>query len=186
MDRDMARLHESLLPLAAPQRNGLLVATVGLPGSGKSHIARLLTQRLPLIHMESDALRRTLFRKPAHGYKESRRLFGAINGLIERYLAENRWVLLDATNLREEHRRELKRIADGSASPLVLVETTAPEELILDRLRDRPRGRGEAGVAVYRKLRTEAEPIQLPYHRVETSKDISNAVDEIAGVIERL
>jgi uncharacterized protein len=184
LERDVSRLAEAIeVPRQKPRRPAL-IATVGPPGSGKSHFARALARRLPAVVLESDALRAVLFRKPRHGYKESRRLFQAIHGLTARLLGDGYLVLLDATNLREEHRRDLKELADGAGCRLILVELTAPEGVILQRLKGREVRPEQAGIEVYLRLRNEMDPILLEHRSVDTSGNITRVIDEIAREIE--
>jgi predicted kinase len=184
LENDCGQLEAALGPLPAPRGRGALVATVGLPGSGKSYFARRLAGRLPAVLLESDVLRRSLFRNPGHGYKESRRLFRAIHALIDRYLEERRVVVLDATNLREQFRLDLKAIADRRHSPFFLVELEAPEEVIVDRLNGRGTLASEAGLDVYWRFKAEAEPIQLEHQSVASTEDITIAVERIAREID--
>ena len=183
--RDLDRLTAGVRLPASKPTTPALIATVGLPGSGKSHFARALAARLPLVVLESDALRNVLFRKPRHGYKESRRLFAAIHALADRLLRDGYLVLLDATNLREEHRRDLKALAESSGSRFILVELTAPEGVILQRLKGRELRPEQAGIEVYLSMKDEAEPILLEHRSVDTSWDITSAIEEIAGDIQR-
>ncbi|MPZ22924.1 MAG: AAA family ATPase [Dehalococcoidia bacterium] len=186
IERDCITLEAAIGDLPRRAARPFLLATVGLPGSGKSHFARGLCERLPCVLLESDALRRCLFARPRHGYKESGRLFTAIHALIERYLSDGYGVLLDSTNLREEHRQILKQIADDCGCPLLLVEVRAPEGLVIQRLRGREGLSGEAGIEVYMRMRGDAEPISLWHRSVDTSWDTTAAIEEIAREIEGL
>jgi predicted kinase len=184
LEHDVQQLTPAVdLPARKPRRP-TLIATVGLPGSGKSYFARELAARLPLVHLESDALRAVLFRKPRHRYKESRRLFQAIHALAARLLTDGYLVLLDATNLKEDHRRDLKQLAASTGSRLILVELTAPEGVALQRLKGRELRPEQAGIEVYLRMREEAEPILLQHRSVDSAKDITSAIEAIAGEIE--
>lgn len=186
IQRDCAILEATLIPLPFARQRALLIALVGLPASGKTFLARALSARQPLVHLESDRLRAVLFRKPTHRYKESRRLFRAIHALAASYLSQGHVVVLDATNLREEHRQDLVDIGQNCAARVLLVEVTAPEGLIVQRLKGREHHPGQAGVEVYTRMRAEAEPIRLEHRSVDTSRDISEAINLIAGEIEEL
>jgi uncharacterized protein len=184
LQRDIETLRSVIRLPATKPVHPALIATVGLPATGKSHFARALAARLPLVVLESDALRSVLFRKPRHGYKESRRLFQAIHALAGRLLRDGYLVLLDATNLREEHRRDLKALAGSTGSRLILVELTAPEGVALQRLKGRELRPEQAGIETYLRMRDEAEPILLEHQSVDTSNDITSAIEEIAGEFE--
>ena len=186
---DVAKLEASLgaLPPAGPRPSLVLVS--GLPGSGKSRFSRELAARHPLVHLDIDALRRILFERPTHQPPEHARLFAAVHALIQRLLSRGVSVLLDATSLKEEHRRPLYEMADRAGAGLIVVRTEAPEAVALGRLADRSRGAdpldaSDATAAVYNKMKVEMEPIERPHLVVDTSKEIEPALQEVLRKLE--
>ncbi|MBI2913180.1 MAG: DegV family EDD domain-containing protein [Chloroflexi bacterium] len=178
---DESTLEASLGPLPAPQENPALVVVSGLPGSGKSHFTRELCRRYPMARLESDALRKALFRRPTHSADESARLFAACHALLDSLLARGIPAVLDATNLREVHRRPLYRMAARRRAKLLLVEAQAPPEVVERRMearlrRQNPWDQSEAGPEVYARMREQAEPIERPHIVVDTSQDIGPAL----------
>jgi len=114
--------------------------------------------------------------------------------LLERLLARGVSVVLDATNLKEIHRRPLYRIAEEQGARLVLVQVKAPPEVIRGRLDARsfqgrsgnPWDQSEAGHDVYEKMSEEAEPIQREHLVVDTSAEIGRAVEEILRELRKV
>jgi DegV family protein with EDD domain len=189
LQRDVAVLEPAIPPPPAPVSDPVLVTLSGLPGSGKSFLARRIVARRPLAVVESDHLRRVLFHAPTHSRPESTRLFAAIHELLDRLLSRGVPTLLDATNLKEEHRRILYGIAGKNNARLVIVQTRAPEGVIRRRLRARaagrdPHDRSQADIQTYRRLRAEAEPIQREHLVVDTTGDIEQAVEGVLRKIE--
>lgn len=188
---DVRVLERALGPLPSPQARPALVVLSGLPGSGKSHLARELCRRYPLARLESDALRKALFKRPTYSVEESARLFAACHALLDTLLARGIPALLDATNLKEVHRRPLYRIAERRGARLVLVQVEAPQEMVRQRLEGRARGenpwdQSEASVEVYEKMRAGAEPIQRPHLIVDTSGDIRPALDMVLRELQEV
>lgn len=185
LEEDVRKLESTLADLPPPASGGpALVLVSGLPGSGKSYFSRGLTKRCPLAHLNSDVLRRTLFPRPNHGAAESARLFAAVHALVERLLCHGVGVVLDATNLKEAHRRPLYDIAERTGAALVIVQTEAPPSVARQRLEARARGEdledpSDATLAVYDRMRREAEPIERPHIRVDTSKELEPALLEV-------
>jgi predicted kinase len=174
-------------PLPAGKRP-VLVVLVGLPGSGKTRLARTLQERTGAVVLESDYLRRVLFGRPTYTQEESRTLFGAIHAAADRILARGAVVVLDATNLLEREREPLYEIAERRRAKLVLVRLVAPRWLTHRRLRARQAGANreysEAGIPVYERMRFVQQPIGRDHIVVDTSKDISGAVDRIVEEME--
>lgn len=135
-------LAETALPPPAGRR--ALVALIGLPGSGKSHLGRLLAARLGAVVVASDQLRRRIFVAPSYGAGESAMVFAIAHAMARELLARDHAVIFDATNLRERDRRPLYEIAEQIGARLVLVRIYAPEAEIYARLgRRRLRGIAE-------------------------------------------
>ena len=179
---DVERLAESLGQLPEAVARPVLVVVSGLPGTGKTYFCGKLAERLPLAILESDALRKVLFSSPSYSSEESSRLFLAVHRLIERLLKRGISLILDATNLSEQHREYLYSIADHLGVKLVLVRVEAPPEVVRQRLERRPGESGnksDADWAGYRKMRLLIQRISRQHYAVDTSRDIAPALDRI-------
>ena len=186
---DVERLKAALPYLPPRVARPVLVVVSGPPGSGKSHFSRRLGERVPLLVLESDVLRKTLFPAPTHGPEESAALFDACYALIEDLLRDRVPVLLDATNLLEQPRERLHDIAERGRAKLLLVSVTAPTDVVRRRLADRSRGadsddRSTADWQVYQRMLATAEPIRREHFLVDTSRDIMPALARVAREID--
>jgi hypothetical protein len=187
---DVERLRGSLGPFPEAMARPPFVVVSGLPGTGKSHFCRQLSQRMPSVILESDALRRLLFPVPEHSPTESARLFQAIHVLIEELLRNGIPLILDATNLSEHRREGLYHIAEKTGAKLVLVRVEAPVEVVRRRLEGRMKGkdphdRSDADWSVYRKMQPAAQRIRRRHLAVDTSRDIAPAIDKVMKEISR-
>lgn len=183
---DARRILAAVRPGASRADRATLTVLVGLPGSGKSWVARQLQARTGATVLESDALRRRLFSRRSYSAAESRRLFTAIHEAIDELLAEGRAVVLDATNLAQAERAPLYEMADRHRAALVVVHVTAPDRVIRRRLASRARdggGSSEADLRVYERMRTQAEEIQRQHHIVDTSQAAETTLAAVAEEI---
>jgi len=190
LSEDVERLWQSLEGLPLPQIEPPFVVVSGLPGTGKSFFCRKLAERLAFVILASDALRKLLFPSPAYDESENRRLFPACHALIEELLRKGIPIIFDATNLLERHREHLYHIADKTGAKLILVGVEAPPEVVRQRLLARekridPQDDSQAGWGVYQKMRPRKEKISRNYFVVDTSRDITPAIDKIVRVIKR-
>ena len=73
---------------------------------------------------------------------------------------------------------------------MLIVETTAPEDVIHERLAQRVTNlesgrqtddRSTADISVYNRMRQSAQPIRRDHITVDTSQDITPAVEQIAA-----
>lgn len=190
LDEDVETLRTNLDGLPEPQVAPPLIVVSGLPGTGKSFFCRKLVERLPFRILGSDALRRILFPAPQYDEHENRRLFSACHVLIEDLLRKGIPVIFDATNLLEHHREYLYRAADRAGAKLILVWVEAPPELVRQRLLAReaaaiPQYDSEAGWEIYNKMKPRGEKISRAHLVVDTSQDVTVAVDKIVRIASR-
>ena len=184
VEADLALVYPAPPVAPTPGSRATLVLLSGLPGDGKSYLARRLAEACGAEIVESDAVRLRLTGEPRFTPAEHRRVFDVCHALVERLLGEGRVVIMDATNLVEVHRRAVYAIAERAGARLIIVRVEAPEPTARRRLEERAaRGEGLADWAVRQRMRRTREPISRPHRRVDTSGDISDAVKEIAAEI---
>ena len=187
---DVERLRGSLNGLPPPQVEPPLIVVSGLPGTGKSFLCRKVAEKSPFLILPSDALRKVLFPTPQYNEQENKRLFSACHVLIEELLKKGTPVIFDATNLLEHHREYLYRAAERAGAKLILVWVEAPPEVVRQRLiaRERtpvPERDSQAGWEVYNKMKPRREKISRNHLVVDTSQDITAAVDKIIRATSR-
>ena len=182
--RDVEKLRASLPERLPHTKSPTLVIISGLPGSGKSYFSRRLAARLPLVILESDALRKVLVAQPTYSGPESGRLFRAAHVLMHQLLAAGVPVLFDATNLIERHRKQLYRIAEELGAHVALVSLETKEDIAYHRLQRRQRGldpnnKSDTSWEVYKRMQSAMDPIRREHLALDTSKDISSAIDQV-------
>jgi predicted kinase len=169
-----------------PVESPFMVLISGLPGSGKSYLARRLSEPLGALVLQSDALRKTLFSKPDYTPGESGRLFRAMRLLAGRLLSQSIPVIIDATNIIESNRRPFYHEAESLGVRLFIIQATAPEEVVKERLESRKQECGQKSDAdweVYRKMAAQAEKIRRPHITIDTSKGMEPFIEKIVQEI---
>ena len=175
-------IEESLGKLPGPVDYPVFIILSGLPGSGKSFFSQKLAEKIPVVILQSDALRKILYPNPTYSPRESGLLFEAVHVVIGRLLKQGISVILDATNLSEQHRETLYQIADRNGAKLIIVYLEAPPELIRERLRERhlnPDSVSDADWAVYEKMLGSVEKISRRHYVVNTAQDTTPAIEKI-------
>ncbi len=169
----------------------VLVMLCGLPGTGKSHLARGLAEVLPFVIVESDQVRRILFPECSYSGEESRWVHRTCHALMAKLLRKGVRVIYDATNLHERHRELVYRLADGEEVKLIIVKAVAPERVAQDRLQSRHEGDvgdGEVSDAdweVYRRMVRDVDPIGRNHVVIDTSQDLDPAITKLLRLIRQ-
>jgi len=188
LDIDVQRLIDDLGQLPEPMAKPTFIVVSGLPGTGKSYFCSQLAARLPVIILESDALRKALFPSPSYGSEESSCLFQACHLLMEKLLKKGASVIFDATNLAEWNRERLYSIAERLDVKLILVRVEAPSEVVYERLKARQEGsesKSDADWTVYRRMKPSVQKIRRNHYAVDTSRDITPVIDKIVKETSR-
>ena len=170
-----------------PHGRPAVVMLMGLPGVGKSHVARLLCARLGAAHVATDELRSRLFIAAAYTDAENRAVFATSQALVEVLLGEGHRVVVDATNLLARNRAAVEELARRRAAPLVHVLVTAAEADVRTRLADRARSEdhSDADERVYERMRDRAfEPPKEGHLEIANGADLARDVARVAEAVE--
>lgn len=156
-----------------------VVALCGLPGTGKSAVARPLARALDAALLDKDALRQALFAPADISFTERQDdLCGAVMLQVTAFLAAegNRpAVILDGRTYRTRRSRQVlvDAVRAMSGATLHLIECVCTPEMARWRLgRDHARGLHPASnrsAALYDKLVQDAEPIEEPHLVLDTT-----------------
>ena len=187
---DVSVLRHGLANLPEPVASPALIVVSGLPGTGKSYFCRKLAQKIDLIILESDSMRKQLFPSPNYGKEESTQLFQACHGLVDELLRKGINVALDATNLEEHNRERLYHIADQAEAKLVIVRMEAPPEVVRQRLerrvmREEESDHSDADWSVYSKMKSTVDKIGRNHFAVDSSRDITPVIDKIVRLVKK-
>jgi predicted kinase len=129
----------------------LIIIICGLPGVGKSSLAKELAPLIRAVVLSTDKIRKELISKPTYR-KQERNLIYDIMLLLARYLHDARInCILDATFNTENSRKELKKNLNLDSPQINIVECTCPEHIVISRLRNRKNS--DADISIYKKMR---------------------------------
>ncbi len=185
LDDFVAKVEADLTNTDETTAHPVLIMLSGLPGTGKSHLARRLVDILPFVVIESDRVRKTLFAQAEYTGEESYWVHRTCHALMTKLLRKGVRVIYDATNLHERHRELVYRLADREGVKLIIVKTVVPEEVASKRLGVRreddadQNDSSDADSDVYRRMARSAEPIGRNYVVVDTSKDLDPAITKL-------
>jgi aminoglycoside phosphotransferase family enzyme/predicted kinase len=160
------------LRLATPDAR--LAITHGLPGSGKSHLARALLEAAGAIRLRSDVERKRLFGLSALAASDAAvaggiydaattaRTYERLHAAAALALGSGWPVIVDAAFLQRRERNDFAALAARLKVPFTILDCRAPEAVLRERLRRR-RAAGndpsEADESVLERLQQAGEPL---------------------------
>lgn len=146
-----------------------VIFLMGLPGSGKTYLANLISKDGKIIHISSDRTRKVL-KKNRHYQKEDKQLvYDEMQKQLELALQKNRNVIVDATFYLQKTRNDFFTIAKKYSKEICWILITADEETIKKRV-SKKRPDSEADFEVYKLIRDRFEPLQIEYLEINTTE----------------
>lgn len=166
-----------------PSAPHALLLLSGLPGAGKTTFAQALQASFPCDHIESDAIRLSLWRHPRYTPAENAAVFARVEALAASALAAGRTALVDSTALTTRDRERFVSLARRFAVPFVPVRLSAPDDVIRERLAGPRTGLSQATVDVFERMRSRPQPFAVPVLVVDTRFPLKPALDLLVRLV---
>lgn len=164
----------------------------GLPGSGKSVIARAAVERLRaegrrVALLEMDAMRRVVTPDPTYSDVERDRVYRALVYVATSLVQAGVPVLIDAT----AHRRQWRDLARATIRNFAEVQLDCPLQVCREREATRPRGHAPSGIyAAAGRPGATVPGVDVDYERAIASElvidTVRQTVDEAAAAVAGL
>ncbi len=177
------------------QRSPLVILLSGLPGTGKSTLARKLARKYRLEHISTDSVRKRIFRdirqdsfgRGSYSSKQRNVVYDTINYVLYTLLKNGVGCVLDGTFYKDHMRSKVKRICERFNAKYQLIIVTCPESLIIKRFEEREKRKrrtlSDADSKVYEKLKELFEPTSLPHIEVDMVTDHNKIIERIGNAI---
>ncbi len=161
-----------------------LLLLSGLPGSGKTFLARKLSGASTLIHISSDVVRRRLYPIRRYTQDENHIVHSVCREIADRALHAGKSVVIDSTNLIDEYRAAYQDIASRNSARFGVAVINCPDNVARARLRRRTIAGvddgSDAGEAVYEMMLSTFVAVRNPSLEVSGAGDVEVAVDAIS------
>jgi aminoglycoside phosphotransferase family enzyme/predicted kinase len=170
-EKAAARARLALVELAEPRERPCMVLVAGLPGTGKSMLARGLRETCSFTWIRADEVRKRLagldpLAKQRPDIDEgiytgewSERTYAACLERAADVCRAGGRALVDATFVESHRREKFVEAAIAWGVPVILLVVHAPSELIRERLAARTSDPSDADWSVYEALRAKWSPV---------------------------
>jgi predicted kinase len=159
----------------------MIVVCYGLPGTGKTTVARQVAERLNCPLLSTDTIRKKLLTKATYTIEERNLVYRAIFCMVEFAVEHLEHVVLDGTFNMHGRRVEAHQLAAELGLPIVFVECVCDEPTALHRIQTRTHTDSEATVDTYRVLKAGWEDNAFAHIKIDTARPVAENVK----VIER-
>ncbi|MBI4177524.1 MAG: AAA family ATPase [Candidatus Aenigmarchaeota archaeon] len=161
----------------------MLIVVCGLPGTGKTTIAKALSQRIGAALLRTDVIRKEMLFEAKYTEKERDSVYENMFVTAGEKLRNGEDCVLDGTFYKKSLRDVAKRVAENNKSKFHIVECVLHEDFVRTRINARKGDESEADFQIYQKAKNAFEPITEKHIVVDTSKDVKECVDKIVAEI---
>ena len=174
-----------------------LIITRGASASGKSTLSKQLVDAMGVVRIRSDVERKRLFsidvsesaldeiNSGVYSAKASEQTYEKLLELTEQVIRAGISVIVDAAFLKYEQREPFEQLAKHLDTPYIILEATAADEVLRQRIMERKNDVSDADIAVleyqlsnWQALRSD-ELINTVSVQTDQALDINNLIDEI-------
>lgn len=164
----------------------MLIIVCGLPGSGKTTLAKSLAKKLPAVHVSSDITRKSMYPKPTYSEEEKLSVYANMLDEVRELLRQGRDVVADATFYRAAERQKFVALAGEMGAEAHIIMTTLSEVEIRKRLARRKKGGpSDADFSVYSKVKGLFEPVEGRHLVVDSAIPEREKVFMVKGFVGR-
>jgi predicted kinase len=163
-----------------------LICVAGLPGCGKSVVARLITKRLDGLLLRTDAIRKELIAAPDYSAEESIPTYAEFYRRAEEGLIAGRAVVMDATFYSHASREQAATIAQRVGVPWHLLLVTAPEEIVRERIAQRTDDVSDADFGVYLEMKAIFELVTEDHKTIDNRSTIESLFVQVAEALKEI
>ena len=161
----------------------MIVIVFGLPGSGKSYFASRLAKIINAGYINSDQLRKEMFKDRTYSEEEKAAVYKAMLEKMMGAMNQNRNLVLDATFHKNETRKLFIQEAERKDG-IFFIEVKADENIIRERLK-KERPYSEADLEVYKFIRQHYEPMNEPHLILEsTNENVDNMLQKAVDYLK--
>ena len=178
----------------------VLIITRGLSASGKSTVTQSLLEQLGAIRIRSDVERKRLYDVPAktdarsgvgegiYAAEAGRQTYDRLIELAGQVLAAGYTAIIDAACLKTEQVALFRKLAESSQVAFVILECTAPADMLRQRIAQRAKGVSDADRSVlehqlsnWQELPKDEQAFRITVN-TENPVNIESLIEQINGI----
>jgi predicted kinase len=165
----------------------VLIIVCGLPGSGKTIVAKKIAENIGGVLLRTDAIRKEIYKDPKYTEDEINSVYDEMFKRAEDLATQNKDVILEAVFYSSKHREKVKQIAGRVNTGFKIIKVNCDESILEDRINARSGDESDADFKIYLAYKKKFEPIDGDYSEIDNSGPILETygkIDEISGLFK--
>ncbi|HOT84499.1 MAG TPA: AAA family ATPase [Methanofastidiosum sp.] len=157
----------------------MIIVITGLPGTGKTTIAKALAKEIDAIVFSTDKIRKMIFEIPVYNEEDKRMVYNELFFQAEKYLKMGKNVILDGTFYTKALRNRAKEVGALFSQKVYFVYCKTPEDILKKRIDSRKDKFSDADYNVYLGMKKIFEDFEEEIIEIDTSNPVKTNIDTI-------
>ena len=175
--------HGSSTPSGSEADPGKLVVVCGLPGVGKTTVAKRIADHVDGEILRTDVIRKELFPDPTYADEETEAVYDTLIQRARERVVDGDAVVLDATFADERFRRDVRGMARDAADTFDLVKVECDETVVKRRIEQRD-GISDADFDIHLRFKKLFDGIDSDHRVVDNSGGEAATFDQVDDVFD--
>jgi len=155
-----------------------LIIVCGLQGTGKTTVARTISEKLKAVTLRTDVIRKEL-KISEYSEEAKQAVYNEMFSRVQNLLRENKNVVLDATFIRQKNRDQARQIAREANADFQIVLVVSSDQVVKQRIEERTGDESEAGFEQYLNSKGSFEPIIGSHIVIDNSGSIEKTIEQL-------
>ena len=148
----------------------MIIIVLGLPGSGKSYFAQALAKEFNAAYVNTDRVRNEKGARGKYSMEDKMLIYQLMAENARKVVLTGKDVVIDGTFYLAKMIDLFRSLSSTTMTSIIFISVVAEEELIRERLSE-VRNDSEADYDVYRKIKEEAEPLEIAHLTLQSGRD---------------
>lgn len=148
----------------------MIIIVLGLPGSGKSYFAQALAKEINAAYVNTDRVRNEKGARGKYSMEDKMLIYQLMAENAREVVLTGKDVVIDGTFYLAKMIDLFRSLSSSTMTSIIFISVVAEEELIRERLSE-VRNDSEADYDVYRKIKEEAEPLEIAHLTLQSGRD---------------
>jgi len=170
----------SLRPQRERTDERMLVVVCGVPGVGKTTVARTIADRLDGTLLRTDVVRKEILPDPEYTEEETRMVYRELLDRGREAIERGETIVLDGTFRTERFRDRAAGVADHLNVAFRLVKVDCPPTVVRDRIAQREDDESDADFEIHVKYREQFEPLDRDHVTIHNGGDLERTRRQVA------
>lgn len=157
---------------------GNLTIVCGLQGTGKTTVAKRISEGMDAVLMRTDVLRKEL-KIFKYSEEDKQKVYDEMFSRVQKLLQENKNVVLDATFIKQKNRDRAQQIAEEVNAGFKVVEVVCSDNVVKRRIEKRTGDESEAGFKQYLISRKSFETVLGRHITIDNSGTVNETIKQL-------